>query len=63
LTAEFVASATPSFIGANGLGRVVDSKAMRKVEDGQDLIRVVETSSISLGVAIVYSGRALIKLH
>ncbi len=41
----------------------IDSKAMRKVEDGQDLVTVGETSSASLGVVLLDSFRQLIKLH
>ncbi len=40
-----------------------DSKAMRKVEDGQDMVIVKETSSISLGAIVTHGGRFLIKLH
>ncbi len=41
-----------------------DSKAMRKVEDGQDIIVVLETPSTNdSGASIGYSDRTLIKLH
>ena len=40
-----------------------DSRAMRKVEEGQDLVIVAETSSISLGATLGYTGRFLVKLH
>ena len=40
-----------------------DSKAMRKVEDGEDLITVLETSAISLGASVRLFSRTLIKLH
>ncbi len=40
-----------------------DSKAMRKVPDGGDLITVIEASSISSGLIIVSQLRTLIKLH
>ena len=40
-----------------------DSKAMRKVEDGQDLAVTLEASAISAGVNVLHSGRMLIKLH
>ena len=43
--------------------RVIDSKAMRKVEDGEDLVVVVETNSVSNGAVAVSSYRQLIKLH
>ena len=42
---------------------VVDSKAMRKVDDGQDLVTVVETGGNSNGAIISGYLRTLIKLH
>ncbi len=46
-------------------GQVVhaDSKAMRKVEDQQDLAVVLEMSTITQGVTVNSMGRLLIKLH
>jgi len=41
----------------------VDSKAMRKIEEGFQLISVVETSSLSNGAVITQMGRVLLKLH
>ncbi len=41
----------------------IDSKAMRKVEEGQDLINVLENSGISNGAQVVTFQRVLIKLH
>ncbi len=44
----------------------VDSKAMRKVEEGQDLIAVVENSaaaSAGAGMRVLTFSRTLIKLH
>ena len=51
--------------GVNGINRVVDSKAARKVDLGSDLVTVVETNAtgISEGVAFVDFNRTLIKLH
>ena len=46
-----------------GLGLEFDSKAMRKVEEGAQIIFTKETSSISLGVIAASAGRVLIKLH
>ena len=46
-----------------GLYSNEDSKAMRKVEEGQDLAVTVETSAVSLGADIQKFGRLLIKLH
>jgi len=40
-----------------------DSKAMRKVEDGQDVAIVLENTADSAGVNVHVSGRMLIKLH
>ena len=54
-----------SGVGTQELGilKTYDSKAMRKVELGQDLAVVIEISSISLGANVVHEGRALVKLH
>ena len=49
-----------------GVERIVDSKAMRKVEDGQDLVQVVEGPSAGVtasGSTIAGFTRTLIKLH
>ncbi len=48
-----------------GRQKDIDSKAMRKVEDGQDLIYVVETpaAAISVSATSVIGGRFLLKLH
>ncbi len=54
-----------SFI-ETGVERVLDSKAMRKVEDGQDLVSVVEGPGAGLGSnGSIISGfqRTLVKLH
>ncbi len=40
-----------------------DSKAMRKVEDGEQLASVVEAGSLSLGFTFTVQFRQLIKLH
>jgi len=42
----------------------IDSKAMRKVEDGEDIVVVGELSAaVSQGFALVAGGRMLVKLH
>jgi len=41
----------------------IDSKAMRKVNDGEQAIFVVETDNLSAGAIIVVGGRVLIKEH
>ena len=49
-----------------GIERIIDSKAMRKVEDGQDLVGVVEGPSSTAGAdGSVIGGfvRHLVKLH
>jgi len=43
--------------------RYFDSKAMRKVEDGQDIVTVAETGATSEGVLMTSTFRFLIKLH
>ncbi len=45
------------------INHVIDSKAMRKVEEGQDLIGVVESDTLSDGCQISTYTRTLIKLH
>ncbi len=40
-----------------------DSKAMRKVEDGQDLVSVVEASTQGNGLFVFSATRHLLKLH
>ncbi len=57
-----VISAIGSFTPA-GTSRVIDSKAMRRVEDGFQIITVIENSSISLGSNVIVTGRLLLKLH
>ena len=49
-----------------GVDRIIDSKAMRKVEDGQDVINVVEGPGAALtvnGSIIKGFTRILVKLH
>jgi len=49
------------FEGSRGLELTVDSKAMRKVQDNEDLVIVAEAASN--GVLIQGLGRILVKLH
>ena len=42
---------------------VFDSKAMRKVEEGQDVITVIEAGPSSSGLTLVLFQRMLVKLH
>ncbi len=48
-----------------GVGGEFDSRAMRKVEDGQDFVVVIETelAGLTLGCDVRHTGRVLIKLH
>jgi len=46
-----------------GRERIVDSKAMRRVDEGQDLIITVETPAIVSSAVVTFCGRFLVKLH
>jgi len=63
LTSRFVDTGTAVEVAPNPVHTLVESKAMRKVEDGQDVITVMENSSISAGSRSLIAGRSLIKLH
>ena len=54
-----------SGVGALQLGEMVkfDSRGMRKVEEGQDMISVIEATSVSAGADTVTGFRQLLKLH
>ena len=54
---------TGAGIWNDGIFVEFDSKAMRKVDQGDDLIEVVEASSVSLGATVKIFNRTLIKLH
>jgi len=64
MMARWVVSSAVSAVD-QGNGRPYDSKAMRKVDLGEDLISVVETNAtgISEGVQFRHFNRVLIKLH
>ena len=47
----------------SGRGFAFDSKAMRKVEDGQDVVSVAETAATSDGSVLNVFDRILVKLH
>ena len=51
------------FEGNFGKERTLDSKAMRKVDVGQDLIVVLETPSFTVSFDTVMAFRMLVKLH
>ena len=50
-------------VNHGSVDRTYDSKAARKVDIGQDLIGVVETTGVSSGAIITTFTRALVKLH
>jgi len=54
-----------AFGAGAGVQRIIDSKAMRKVEDGQDLVQVIEGAggAAAGGCVIQTFVRTLIKLH
>ncbi len=67
LAYEFLAS---DFVFGSAVGfaqtmthRVVDSRAMRKVDVGQDLITVIERDSVGSGAVMSAFTRTLVKLH
>ncbi len=49
--------------GQVGFRYTIDSKAMRKVEDGQDVVVLAELDNQGSGQDIILGGRMLIKLH
>ncbi len=51
------------FDGNGGRERIVDSKAMRKVKESDDLAVTVETTGTSEGSILIFGGRMLVKLH
>jgi len=56
---------TRAISGNGGYGTEYDSKAMRKVEDGSQLVFIIEAEAAALtqGCNVRHSGRILIKLH
>ncbi len=54
---------TPAGTGPSNQTFEFDSKAARKVEDGESLISVLETRAFSDGAGILVAFRQLIKLH
>ena len=60
-----MAEASQSTSGNGGVALGYDSRAMRKVEDGSQLVFVLETevTPLTSGVTFRHSARVLIKLH
>jgi len=55
-----------SSVGSDGQFQTnmdIESKAMRKVDVGEDIVRVIEVASASSGLTISTMGRMLVKLH
>ncbi len=63
LAGAFVFVSGTGFQPIGGLTKDVDSKAMRKVEEGSQLIWTLEASGLSNGITAFTSGRVLLKLH
>ncbi len=63
LSGEFVFGSVASFVETHGPEVRFDSKGMRKVEEGQDVVVVLQNSAISSGTISIVSFRMLIKLH
>jgi len=49
--------------GVVGCPFSLDSKAMRKVDVGQDLVVVLERGDVGDGWTVIIGGRMLVKLH
>ncbi len=49
--------------GVVGAPLLIESRAMRKVEEGDDVVTVAELSGVSNGFKVVIGGRQLVKLH
>ena len=62
-TLSFIFVSGVGFHLVGGLFNQFESKAMRKVEDGQDAIVVLENSSLAQGSSNLTAGRFLLKLH
>ena len=60
---SFLFGDATGFITPAGVRSVFDSRAMRKVEEGEDIAVVKETSAISTGAIVTSAFRMLIKLH
>jgi len=58
-----ILSSAVGFDGSPGKQYTVDSRAMRKVEDGQDIVSVLEGSGIGAGSVVLGFTKSLIKMH
>jgi len=62
-TSRFTFADATGIDADGGQQYLIDSRAMRKVEEGQDLIEVIETTDVTSGVITFTFMRTLIKLH
>jgi len=63
LSSDFSFISAVGFDAAGGYSVDIDSKAMRKVNDDEDVILVAETASVASGALYTIAGRLLIKEH
>jgi len=64
MISEFVFLSAIGVLGSDtGVHKSIDSKAMRKVNNDQDVALVVEGSTTGAGMVITTIGRILVKLH
>jgi len=63
LTSRFVDTGTAVEVAPNPIFKEIDGKAMRKVEDGSNVIISMENSSVAAGSRSLIAGRMLVKLH
>ncbi len=63
LLTEFLLGSAVGFSGDFGVAGTFESKAMRKVDDGQDIAMSIEAASTSAGALVTKVGRMLLKLH
>jgi len=62
-TGRILVDTNVGFEGNGVMGREIDSKGMRKVEEGNQPIFTLENSSIAAGSRSLFAGRMLLKLH
>ncbi len=60
---SFLFADATGFASNAGFQTTFDSRAMRKVEEGAQIVFVKETSAISTGAVVRTAGRVLVKLH
>ncbi len=63
LATKFTFVSGVGFESVTGLNKDMDSKAMRKVEEGENVVFILENGSLTAGTDNLTAGRMLIKLH